>query len=106
MQAKWQMGINKTDKYLGVAEIGKPDIIQVVMFHKLIENIGTQNHCLGDINAYVSKPIEHPVSFHNSIQESQSTGFSTNGSFTDTRKTDVFVKSLPIELGNYTTGFI
>ena len=93
-------------QYFLVGNVGQSNFVQVVIKHKLIENIGAQHHGTWDGDDNIIIFIEQAFLFDERIQKSQATGFASDGTVANTGKTEVFVEAFAVELGDDAPRFI
>ena len=72
-------------------------MVQVVLLHKLVEEIRTQHNRLRDVHLYARKAVELWMPLDDVVEKGQSAAFSTQRAFTDTGKVGVLVEAVAFE---------
>ena len=73
-------------QYFIVRGIAQCYLVQVILFHKAVEHIGTQHHCFRYLHAHARKLVKVGVALYHTIQKRQATTFSAQRSLANAGK--------------------
>ena len=65
-----------------VGSIAQGYLIEVVLLHELVEDVGTQHHCLRNTDLSTRKLVEVGMCLHDIVEERQATSLASERAFT------------------------
>ena len=80
-----------------VRRITKRNVIEIVLLHKLIEDIGAEHHGLRDLHGSTTEAVEVGMRLDDVVEKGQTTSFATKRTVADTRKVGVAVELATVE---------
>ena len=80
-------------------------MIKIIGLHKLVEDIGTQYHCLRNCHPCIFELFKFGITLHHIINEGKATAFSSQRTVADTGKVGVTVETVTFEDGNHSLIF-
>ena len=91
------MGSAESSEDFAVVGIGEGDGIKVVGVHKLLEDVGAEDHRLRNHHRGIVEAVDRGMALDDVVDESQTAAFSTQRAFTDTGKVGVLVEAVAFE---------
>ena len=95
-----QLGTQKGVQDFVVGRIAQGYLVEIVLLHESIEDVGTQHHRLRNLHRGVGKPAELGMPLDNVVEESQSAPLAAERAVADTRKVGIAVELAAVEDGN------
>ena len=92
-----QLRAHKVLQYLLVAGVAQCYCPQVVLLHKLVEEVGTQHHRLCYLHLRLLKLVQFWVALYYLVEECQTAAFASQRALADTGKVGVAVKLQSVE---------
>ena len=93
----WQLCPQELLQYLLVAGITECNLVEVVLFHEFIEDIGTKHHRLRNLHRCVGELLEVRMSLDDMVKERQATPLSTQRAIADAGEMGETVEFLAVE---------
>ena len=97
-----KLGFKKVLKDNLIGSIAERYFVKVVMFHKAIEDVGTENKCFGYLNRHARKLVKLGMYFDNMVEKGKTTPLSTQRTVADTGEMGILVKLTAVENSHYT----
>ena len=85
-----------------VGGVAQGDLVEVVLLHELVEDIGTEHHCLGYAHAGPGVLIELGMGLHHIVEESQATALAAKRTVANAGEMGILVKLTTVEHGHHT----
>ena len=85
-----------------IRNVAERNLIQGIALHEFVEYIGAENHSLRNHHAGILIFIKVSAALDDIIEESETSAFASQRSFTDAGELTVGIVSVSMENGNYT----
>ena len=92
-----QLRTQEVAQYLFVGGVAERYLVQIVLLHKLVEDVRTQHHCLRNLNRHAGERTEVGVHLYDIVKESQTSALSSERSVADAGEVRVRVKLHTVE---------
>ena len=85
-----------------VGGVAQGNLVEVVLLHELVEDIGTEHHGLGYAHAGPRVLIELGMGLHHIVEESQATALAAKRTVANAGEMGILVKLTTVEHGHHT----
>ena len=89
----------------GIVGIGERKLVEIIVVHEFLEEVGTKYHRLGNHHRGIVKLVEFGMMLHDVVDEGKTTTFTSQRTFSDARKIGVAVETIATEHSKRHLGF-